>query len=108
MNLQKYQNNLLKRKKTKSQSTKHQNDALETARLLNDLKNKGMYFRLFGVLKEVSGALVAERDYILANDKKNPAAYFWFVINKNYNNPLRRSMPKKVKKPIKRRQLQLF
>ena len=71
---------LAKRKKQKMQWTRHQQDAVETAKLFEDMGSIGIYMRLFK--RHSRESLMKCRDWIEKNCKENKGRIFVKIYRK--------------------------
>jgi len=71
---------LEERKKLKLQHTRHQQDAIDTAKMFDDMKSKGIYFKLFK--KHNRENLLKCREWVNKNGKGNKGRLFVSVYKK--------------------------
>ncbi len=79
MDFSKYTKDAFDKKKLENkgvQSTRHQEDALETAKMLGDMGSVGIYMGLFKRFRFKRDRLLACRDWVMNNCKENKGRIF--------------------------------
>lgn len=87
MDFSKYTKEAFEKKRLKNkgvQSTRHQQDALETAKMLGDMKSVGIYMRLFKTFRFKRDRLLACRDWVMENCKENKGRIFVRTFYKKF------------------------